>query len=136
MTAADADAVADLLGQLGYPLAVAEVRERFLHLAQGDDQLLLVAKAGGRVTGFLHAFAMASLHAPPRAYVQSLTVDEAARGSGVGAALMEAAETWARARGLAACTLHSQLHREGAHRFYARLGYVEKKRSAYFVKAL
>ncbi|MEU5216112.1 GNAT family N-acetyltransferase [Streptomyces sp. NPDC020807] len=50
-----------------------------------------------------------------------LAVTEAARGLGVGAALVRAVEDAARERGLAAVDLHAQTHALG---FYERLGYV------------
>ncbi|MFB7516052.1 GNAT family N-acetyltransferase [Streptomyces sp. NPDC056144] len=50
-----------------------------------------------------------------------LAVAEAARGLGVGAALVRAVEDAARERGLAAVDLHAQTHALG---FYERLGYV------------
>ncbi|MEG3626211.1 GNAT family N-acetyltransferase [Streptomyces poriticola] len=50
-----------------------------------------------------------------------LAVTAAARGLGVGAALVRAIEDAARARGLAAVDLHAQTH---ALAFYERLGYV------------
>ncbi|MER7518187.1 GNAT family N-acetyltransferase [Streptomyces sp. NPDC126499] len=49
-----------------------------------------------------------------------LAVTRAARGLGVGAALVRAIEDAARARGLAAVDLHAQTHALG---FYERLGY-------------
>ncbi|MGA4848320.1 GNAT family N-acetyltransferase [Streptomyces sp. G5(2025)] len=49
-----------------------------------------------------------------------LAVTRAARGLGVGAALVEAIEDAARARGLTAMDLHAQTHALG---FYERLGY-------------
>ncbi|MEU8847545.1 GNAT family N-acetyltransferase [Streptomyces sp. NPDC048564] len=49
-----------------------------------------------------------------------LAVNQAARGLGVGAALVRAIEGAARARGLAAVDLHAQTHALG---FYERLGY-------------
>ncbi|MFI8187969.1 GNAT family N-acetyltransferase [Streptomyces sp. NPDC085946] len=49
-----------------------------------------------------------------------LAVTRAARGLGVGAALVRAIEEAARARGLAAVDLHAQTHALG---FYERLGY-------------
>jgi predicted GNAT family N-acyltransferase len=50
-----------------------------------------------------------------------LAVTRAARGLGVGAALVRAIEDAARARGLTAVDLHAQTHALG---FYERLGYV------------
>jgi ribosomal protein S18 acetylase RimI-like enzyme len=55
--------------------------------------------------------------------VQALVVDESCRGKGVGNDLMQAAETWARDRGVGSIVLHTRIDRADAQAFYARLGY-------------
>jgi GNAT superfamily N-acetyltransferase len=49
---------------------------------------------------------------------------------------MEAAERWAIARGHRVLRLRSRVQREGAHRFYERLGYRIAKTSHTFQKQL
>ncbi|MDX6743058.1 GNAT family N-acetyltransferase [Actinocorallia sp. A-T 12471] len=51
-----------------------------------------------------------------------LAVRKAARGTGLGAALVRALEDHARGRGLTAIELHAQTHATG---FYTRLGYTQ-----------
>lgn len=58
-----------------------------------------------------------------RAKVESVQVAEAARGHGIGAAMMAHAEHVARQAGAAFIELTSNKARVDAHRFYARLGY-------------
>jgi GNAT superfamily N-acetyltransferase len=59
----------------------------------------------------------------PWARVMALVVAESERGRGTGAALMRAAEAWARENGAASLHLTAARHREGAHRFYEGIGY-------------
>jgi GNAT superfamily N-acetyltransferase len=59
----------------------------------------------------------------PFAIVESVVVDEAARGSGYGRLLMDHAETRARQAGCYKIALASNRKRDEAHVFYARLGY-------------
>ncbi|MEU9226465.1 GNAT family N-acetyltransferase [Streptomyces massasporeus] len=69
----------------------------------------------------LHGEAVAQTGADPSVgCLGRLAVVGAARGLGVGAALVRAIEDAARARGLAAVDLHAQTHALG---FYERLGY-------------
>ena len=136
MVPGDAEAVATLTGQLGYPAAPGEILARMAGISGKDDHLLLVAGPGGRAAAYIHAAVAMTLGGPPRVHVHSLVVEETARGTGLGAALLAAAEAWARSRGLAACSLYSQAKRASAHRFYLRHGYSEKKRSVYFAKDL
>lgn len=123
MTADDLAAVRPLLGQLGYEVAGAELAHRYERVSGSEAHLLLVAVTGSAVTGFLHAFARPALEKPPEVIVQSMAVDETLRRSGVGRALIAAAEAWALDEGLASVALSSQLEREDAHAFYESLGY-------------
>ena len=58
------------------------------------------------------------------------------RSAGVGAALLAAAEDWARAQGFATMRVRSNVIRERAHRFYEREGYMRIKAQAMFRKIL
>ena len=74
----------------------------------------------GVITG--HIFP--TLHSrEPVAWLTSLVVSENVRGMGVGAMLVAELERWAKESGAARVSLTSGLAREGAHRFYERLGY-------------
>ena len=72
----------------------------------------------------------------PFAELAGLVVDDAVRGAGVGAALLNAAEAWARSEGFATMRVRSNVVRERAHRFYEREGYERIKAQAVFRKAL
>ncbi|MEU1052422.1 GNAT family N-acetyltransferase [Streptomyces sp. NPDC005876] len=75
----------------------------------GTGRLLYGAEAAGKTGGD-----------PGVGSLGRLAVTRAARGLGVGAALVRAIEEAARARGLAAVDLHAQTHALG---FYEKLGY-------------
>lgn len=57
------------------------------------------------------------------AFIEDIAVARAARGQGVGTALMRAAEAWARKRGLAGLALETQDTNVWACRFYVRQGF-------------
>lgn len=57
------------------------------------------------------------------AFVETVVVDAARRGSGVGRAMMERAASLAAEAGCRKLALTSGLPRAGAHRFYERLGF-------------
>lgn len=61
-------------------------------------------------------------------------MDDAQRSGGIGAALLLAAEAFAREQGCAQLELSSNVARTRAHRFYERQGYREKRMR--FVKML
>ena len=136
---ADAAALADLTTQLGYPATADELAER-LETLDTRDGALIVAEAGdtrgeSRVIGWIHVRSLVLLTGP-HAEIDGLVVDEAFRGLGIGEALMNRAEQWAAERGQTQVYVRSNVIREGAHRFYARLGYERVKTSYTFCKTI
>ena len=122
--AGDREAVAALLGELGYPVAADEVARRLEALRGRDDLATFVAEAEGAVVGVgsVHVFPL--LHADaPLGLITALVVTEGARGGGAGRELVEALEGFARSRGCTRIAVTTAGHRAGAHAFYERLGY-------------
>lgn len=137
MTTADAPLVADLTTQLGYPTSPAETAERLVRLAERPtEHATIVADEGGRAVGWVHVALATSLAAGVEADIGGLVVDGSHRSSGVGAALLAAAEAWARDHGAARVVVRSRVARERAHRFYEREGYGLVKTSHVFEKRL
>ncbi len=133
---ADAEALAALSGQLGYPTTAGEVRERLAAIAARGDGVVLVAELDGVVVGWLHVLGAHLLESPDYAEIGGLVVAEEARGQGLGWRLMDAAERWARAMGYAEVHVRSNVVREAAHRFYEGLGYRRVKQQMVFVRRL
>ena len=95
---------------------------------------MFVAETEGLV-GLATLYYVPVVHEPGSwARLTALVVDEADRGRGVGAALIDSAERAARARGCSRIEATSTVHRSGAHQFYERHGY--RHVSAYFLKRL
>lgn len=69
--------------------------------------------------------AMEFFSGEPEAYVGALMVSEAAEGRGVGRALMQTAEGWARERGLRRLSLEVFAGNARARAFYQKLGFEE-----------
>lgn len=133
----DAESLAELATQLGYPTAAAGIALRLRNIAAGDAGVLLVAEsADGHVVGLARALVQHFVVDEPFVELAALVVADAARSTGVGAALLGAVEGWARDGGFASVHVRSNVIRERAHRFYLREGYVEAKRQAVFVKRL
>lgn len=137
----DHEALAQLAEQLGYPSTPEAIRARLRLLTAHPEHHVLVAehgRAGGRaeVLGFLHVLLHPSLVYDKAAEVASLVIDDAHRGNGIGQALMESAEQWARMQGCSVLRLRSNAVRTRAHSFYTRLGYEQWKTSLAFRKQL
>jgi GNAT superfamily N-acetyltransferase len=131
----DADRLADLATQLGYPSTAEDIRRR-LPLVDRDGHCLRVAELDGRVAGWIHAVHVALLDSDPYVEIKALVVDERARGLRIGEQLVREAESWALARGCGAMRVRSNAVRERAHRFYERLGYGIVKTQRVFAKTL
>lgn len=86
-----------------------------------------VAVAGEDVVGFVTGGTREHWSGESDAYVGELVVAQEWSGQGVGRALMQAAEDWARAAGHDRVTLETGAANPGARAFYAALGYVEEE---------
>lgn len=133
----DAEPLARLSGELGYPVDGAAVAQRLAALLDRSEDKVLVAEGSeGSVLGWAHAFVARRLESSSFAELGGLVVSEDARGRGVGRSLVAAAERWARDRGLGAIRVRSNVTREGAHAFYRHLGYEKIKQQGVFRKSL
>jgi GNAT superfamily N-acetyltransferase len=133
----DAAALADLSTQLGYPASAETLSQRLARVRDEDvGEVFVAADAHGGVLGWTHVVPRLHLEEAPFAELAGLVVSDGARSAGIGAALLSAAEQWARQHGFAHFRVRSNVVRERAHRFYLREGYVERKRQVVFDKAL
>src|SRR6266568_1014109 len=84
-TLRDAERLAELSSQLGYPSTSGEVKSRLQRIRGHDDHFVGVAEIeDGRVVGWIHACASYLIESNPRAEIGGLVADEDWRGSGVG----------------------------------------------------
>jgi N-acetylglutamate synthase-like GNAT family acetyltransferase len=134
---ADAERMAQLCQQLGYPASQEQVARRLDQIQREEGHAVYVAqRADGHVIGWVHVCRRHLVLAEPQAEIEGLVVDEGYRHGGVGRSLMEQTERWASAQGCAAVSLRSNVIRESAHAFYERIGYRHVKTQRAFRKCL
>jgi GNAT superfamily N-acetyltransferase len=133
-TAADAEEIARLSEQLGYPATGDEAMQRLKAINRYPEHAVFVADANGGLAGWIHVFLRPSLTTEPSAEVAALVVDEHTRSHGLGQALLAEAERWTIEQGHRTVTLRSNVKRVRAHAFYERLGYETIKTSKSFRK--
>ena len=83
-------------------------------VAEDDDQVIGLITASLRPTLW---------HAGPVALIDELIVDHAARGQGVGKALIDAIVTWAQKRGASEIEVSTEKDNEPAQAYYLRHGF-------------
>jgi len=135
----DAERIAQLSGELGYPASAAQVATRLRQLTPVSKHAVFVAEspdAATGVVGWVHVSVAHLLESDIRAEVNGLVVAEGQRSAGAGAKLLEAAEEWARRRGCRGMNVRSNVIRERAHGLYERNGYEHYKTQKAFRKAL
>ncbi|WP_436535945.1 GNAT family N-acetyltransferase [Actinoplanes sp. HUAS TT8] len=131
--------------QVPSPTGLADSFEQDITAAEADATALhLVAEADDGIAGLL----VARLHEPashpehellrdlsrPRVFVQILAVAASHRRSGVGTALINAAEAWATDHHAATISLDTYLHSPTSVPFYERMNY--RRRALVFRKEL
>jgi GNAT superfamily N-acetyltransferase len=131
----DAEQLAPLFEQLGYPQVSYELRERLASVLSDPRADVIVADDDGALVGAATCYFVPVAHDDrPWCRITALIVDEAQRGRGIGQMLVEAAEQAARGIPCSRIEATSALHRAGAHRLYESLGY--GRTSAHFLKRL
>jgi predicted N-acetyltransferase YhbS len=125
----DVDALLELNRQLGsrntdVPPQAATVAA-IEHLDEQPWLHLLVAEREGEVVGTVTVAVVPSLAhtAKPWAQIENMVVHEEHRRSGIGEALIKRCEEICQAAGVYKLQLTSSAVREGAHSFYAQVGF-------------
>jgi len=92
-----------------------------------DAAVFVAEDDDAKPLGFIHVTTATDYYSDSRTgHIADLVVAETAGGQGVGSALVEVAERWARDRGFAMLTLSVFSANEGARRLYRRLGFTEE----------
>src|SRR5882724_2249375 len=134
MAETDAEVVAALAAELGYPSETEAIGVRIR--AIGESDLLLVAvDAGDKAIGFIQAHRVCIIEVGFRVEILGLVVSSSARRSGIGRRLIDEAERWAKHIGAEAVSVRSNTKRTEAHVFYPALGYTKIKTQSMCEKA-
>jgi GNAT superfamily N-acetyltransferase len=131
----DADVLAILLTQLGYPQEAPFVIRKLQALSERASANVFVAEEHGNILGFLSFDSEPAFHREGNiGTITAMCVLEAARGRGIGRQLIEHAESFAKETGCVRIAVASGMQRLETHTFYLNLGYEEKTKR--FIKEL
>jgi GNAT superfamily N-acetyltransferase len=136
--ATDAPRLSGLLAQLGYPSELEAVASRLEGILNSPTQQVLVAVPAddSRIDGYIGVERRVLLQEDERAEITGLVVDSAARRSGLGRTLVNAAEQWALQHGLHTVVVRSNVARPESHPFYEGIGYQRTKTSHTYRKGV
>ena len=131
----DAQRIAALLGDEGYPAGATDIVARLERFA-AEHSRVLVAELDDEILGFIALHVLARFeHDEPIVRVIALVVDPGVRERGIGHTLMEEAERLGREVGAAFVEVTAGHHRPDALRLYETLGY-DASVAAYLRKRL
>jgi GNAT superfamily N-acetyltransferase len=124
----DVDAIAPLLGQLGYPASALELGERLERLTDHPDAEVLVAELDGELVGVAAYQLIDLLERPdPQCRITALVVDDRYRRRGVAFALLHTIEESARDLGCFRLEVTTRTERADALAFYRAAGFDERR---------
>ncbi|GAB4489728.1 MAG: GNAT family N-acetyltransferase [Anaerolineales bacterium] len=108
-------------------------------LADPDSPVFVAARPTGLLGGFLEGGVRKyadGCDSSPVGYIEGWYVDADLRCQGLGGALVQAMEAWARKRGLTEMASDTWIENETSIAAHKRLGYEEAERLVHFVKRL
>jgi aminoglycoside 6'-N-acetyltransferase I len=108
-------------------------------LADPLSPVFVAVRPEGRLGGFLEAGTRKYAEggeSSPVGYIEGWYVDEDLRGMGLGTALVQAAEEWAREQGLIEMGSDTWLDNEASIQAHLKMGYEEAERLVHFIKKL
>jgi aminoglycoside 6'-N-acetyltransferase I len=116
-----------------------QVREMGEILAGDREEVFVAGRPGGGLCGFVEAALRSRAEgcdSTPVGYIEGWYVDEDARRLGIGRALVDAAEAWAKSKGYRQMASDAELWNDVSHRAHGAIGYQEVARLVLFKKDL
>jgi GNAT superfamily N-acetyltransferase len=133
----DAEELARLTSQLGYPSSAAVIGSRLARmLPSSNDCLLVVESSSGELVGWIHGFLSQFLESEYRVEIGGLIVDDRLRRKGIGRRLVRAVEDWALEQGAVELSVRCREDRAESHRFYESLSFTHTKTQRVFRKRI
>jgi GNAT superfamily N-acetyltransferase len=119
----DAEEIARLSGQLGYPVDAVVMLERLNKICGDNDHIAYAMETNSGLLGWIHAQVRHTLESAPFVEIAGLVVDSNNRGAGIGRQLVIACEEWAESAGYSKIRVRTNHTRSEAVQFYSRIGF-------------
>lgn len=109
--------------EMGYGYPINKTRHKLEQIMESDSDKIYVAIAEDHVVGYVHGNDYDTIYAPHMKNIMGIAVSSAYKRKGIGRALLNAVEEWAKQTGAEAVRLVSGSGRTNAHLFYRSCGY-------------
>ena len=123
----DAEAVADLSRQLGYPISIEDTYANLEKISGLAEHAMFAAMDGIFVKGWIHVRINHLVESGTFAEITGLVVDESYRNKGLGKMLIQTAMQWCHEMMVEKLRVRTNVKRLDTHRFYEHLGFREIK---------
>lgn len=120
--------------ELGYLYEEKKVKERIKYILENTNDIILVAYINNEVIGYIHGSQYELLYSDSLINILGFVVKESYRRMGIGRALIDKLEGFAKENRYSGIRLVSGINRENAHRFYEENGYIYRKEQKNFIK--
>lgn len=108
---------------LGYDYDFEKQKAKIEVVLNDKTQVIFVAECDNKVVGYIHLVNYDVIYADNFKNCLGLAVDNDYKRIGIGSALLNQAENWAKENGATGIRLCSGIEREKAHQFYQSQGY-------------
>jgi GNAT superfamily N-acetyltransferase len=123
----DAEMVAALCGQLGYPMSIDQTLKNINAVISNADHCAFVALIDKNIIGWIGVSYSVQIEIPAYCEIHGLVVDDNHHNSGIGKMLIEYVKLWAKQKGTNKIGVHCNTKRTETHKFYEHLGFKEIK---------
>lgn len=120
--------------ELGYDYSINLTKAKLQKILNSGSDKIFVAVAGGSVVGYVHTADYDVIYADHFKNIMGIAVCKEYRKHGIGKALLNEVENWAKATDAVGIRLCSGSLRKEAHLFYKHCGYVKTKEQLNFKK--
>lgn len=123
------------LDYLQSSLSKDQLEDKVLDVLNHDDEKIFIAVCDDEVIGYIYVNIYDVLYQEPIANVVSFILNMNKKHNGVGKTLIEAAENWAKDKGIKKARIVSDVNRTHGHSLFKKLGYVINETDFEFKKA-
>ncbi len=113
--------------EMGYQYPIDATSQKLNVLLNSKTDKIFVAVSENTVVGYIHANSYDVSYAPHMKNIMGIAVFSSHKRHGIGRALLQQVEKWARSTGAAGVRLVSGMTRTDAHVFYHSCGYTGDK---------